>query len=978
MKREKEKANRPRKLKRKMQAAMLKIVILQVCVIVGIFWAVKTEEELDGNAVQIFSDTIASQSSDIEERMVKWSDISDYQKNIMNIGSQMGAEHGTGLKELMKDDKARKEFLQQALSIVLKTLRENEVNSSFIILEGEDGSAEKDSIILRDMNPEYNSTGNKDILVITGPSELTLSDGFTLDRLWAPRLELQDNREFYDDTMQAGNNYPKIEAEELGHWSTSLRLCKYDQEQIVYTFPLLDENHRAYGVAGIGITLDYLEKVLGTRQIALDEKSGCLLGMTEGGKEYKTVSVLGNYYKVRLTSGSMLVTGREDQRGLTDMQFSTGTQKTVGIVKNIRLYNTNTPFEEQQWSLIGLIEQDVVYKSSAQFRFALFSACICSIVISILGAVFLTNNMLVSIKALMHNIDKMEPGKFKLLGTNIREFDELAGKIEDLSDKVYKMGSKVADIMEVSNLDMGICEVEKDTDLVFCTRKFMEIAELDMEGWKDNYLPKKRFRELMAVFEKNLQQEEDELFIYYFRSKTGRDRWLSIKNVDSEEGRLSIVFDVTPEILEKQKIKHERDYDVLTDLNNRRAFQRKVTFMLENHECRTGVISSWDLDNLKFVNDNFGHDMGDKYICLLAEVMLRNKQENMIMARMSGDEFMVFLYNEEEEEMYRRLEDIHSQFLQERLILPDGGTLSVSVSAGMASVDEAVSSSSVEKWVELSRYVDFAMYEVKKTRKGGIKRFQRESYVKDYVLIQGIGELNRILRERSVRYAFQPIVDVRTKKIFAYEALMRPLSNMIRTPDEFLRVAKSQSKLNQVEELTWFEALKQFKELKIEDREIKVFVNSIPDQCLTDKQAEMLISQYQELMGHVVLELTEGGPIHQEYEDRKVNFCSRFGIMCALDDYGSGYSNTDILISARFDFVKLDRSLVKDINFAREKQNLVQGMIEYCKKRNIKVIAEGVEKKEELYTCIWLGVDYVQGYYLAKPDFDVCTEVFEW
>lgn len=980
MKNAKEKKNRTRKLKRKVQAAMLVIVILQVCVIVGIFLAANTENALDRNAVQIFSDTIASKSDEIEAYMIGWSDIGGYQQSISDIGIRMKTEYGVGIKELLEASEARKAFLQQAADLVLENLRENEVTSSFVILEGSEGTVEKDALILRDTDPQYDSSTNSDIAVIAGSSELSRQEGFSLDRLWTPRLEVGENSGFYHEVMGTGKKYPEIEALELGRWSTGLRMREFDQEQILYTCPLLDENHQAYGIVGIGITLDYLNKILGTRQIALDEKSGCLLGMTKDGRQYQTVSVTGSYYRVRLPADSRFTIGKAEKRGLNTVKIAAKDKHTVGTVKDIRLYNTNTPFEGEQWSLIGLVEQEAVYKSSFEFRFALFSACICSMVISVLGAVLLTNNMLVPIKKMMGGIDKMRPGKFKLLGTNIREFDELAEKIEELSNKVYKMGSKVADIMDMSSVDMGICEFEKneDTDVVFCTRKFMEIAELDMQGWNDNYISKHRFLELMKQFREKLQREEDEIFVYRFCPRDGRNQWLSIKTVESEESTLCIIFDVTQEIEEKQKIKHERDYDVLTDLNNRRAFQRKVTVMLEEGECTTGVISSWDLDNLKFVNDNFGHDMGDKYICLLAEVMLRNKQENMIMARMSGDEFMVFLYNEDEEEMFGKLEEIHSQFLQERLMLPDGGTLSVSVSAGMASIREAVSGSSVEKWGELSRYVDFAMYEVKKTRKGGIKRFQRESYVKDYVLIQGIGELNRILKEHSVQYVFQPIVDVKTKKIFAYEALMRPISHMIQNPEELLRVAKSQSKLNQVEEMTWFEALRQFSVLNIADPEIKVFINSIPDQRLSGKQAEILINQHKDLLGRVVMEVTEGEPMNSECESRKMEFCTRWGILCALDDYGSGYSNTDILISARFDFVKLDRTLIKNINFIEEKQNLVCGMIEYCKKRNIKVIAEGVEKKEEFDICIGLGVDYVQGYYLAKPRPEACTAVFDW
>ena len=143
--------------------------------------------------------------------------------------------------------------------------------------------------------------------------------------------------------------------------------------------------------------------------------------------------------------------------------------------------------------------------------------------------------------------------------------------------------------------------------------------------------------------------------------------------------------------------------------------------------------------------------------------------------------------------------------MKERLSLPDGHELNMSASAGMAFYNEDASN-----YAELLKYADFAMYQIKKSSKGSIKAYNKDSYVRDYILVQGVGELDRIIIDEAVRYAYQPIISVQTGEIFAYEALIRPVSDLLGNPDNLLRVAEAQFKLDKIERLTWFHALKGF------------------------------------------------------------------------------------------------------------------------------------------------------------------------
>lgn len=324
----------------------------------------------------------------------------------------------------------------------------------------------------------------------------------------------------------------------------------------------------------------------------------------------------------------------------------------------------------------------------------------------------------------------------------------------------------------------------------------------------------------------------------------------------------------------------------------------------------------------------------------------------------------MFLYDAPKLQLVEILQKIHKLLMNERLSLPDGNELNMSASAGMAFYAE-----DANNYAELLKYADFAMYQIKKSSKGSIKAYDKDSYVRDYILVQGVGELDRIIIDESVRYAYQPIINIRTGNIFAYEALIRPVSDLLGRPDNLLRVAEAQFKLDKIERLTWFHALKGFFEQVREDDNARIFINSIPNQLLSEEDWKMLEESYGNKLSRIVMEITENARSEVDIEERKRAFCSKWNIPIALDDFGSGYSNSDLLVSRMFHFVKLDMGLIKDIDKNPSTQALVRSTIDYCHENLLLVIAEGVETQEEYDTVKELGVDFVQGFLLAKPSF---------
>ena len=233
-----------------------------------------------------------------------------------------------------------------------------------------------------------------------------------------------------------------------------------------------------------------------------------------------------------------------------------------------------------------------------------------------------------------------------------------------------------------------------------------------------------------------------------------------------------------------------------------------------------------------------------------------------------------------------------------------------------------------------------------------------------------------ILDNNKISYHFQPIVDARTGKIYSYEALMRAEVTPYMPPPVILRYAEFFDRLYDVEKLTFWNVINVMETHKaiLSDGK-KVFINSIPGYMLSEEDIKKLEEYVSAMPGSVVVELTERSEISdEELEHMKLTY-ERIGIETAVDDYGTGYSNVSNLLRYTPDYVKIDRALLTGIQDSPQKQHFVKDIIEFSHENGILALAEGVETSEELRTVLMLGVDLVQGYYLAMPGKDLVQSI---
>jgi len=296
--------------------------------------------------------------------------------------------------------------------------------------------------------------------------------------------------------------------------------------------------------------------------------------------------------------------------------------------------------------------------------------------------------------------------------------------------------------------------------------------------------------------------------------------------------------------------------------------------------------------------------------------------------------------------------------------LPDGESQKIGISGGIAWYPD-----NSQDFLELMKMADFAMYQVKHAKKGAFWEFSQEEFDKQEHLNKMRKELKVLIEEESLSYHFQPIVDGKTGQIFAYEALMRVHFEFLRSPDVAMQIAKEERRLQDIERITWFKSMEAYQSL-LDKKQVPshclLFINSIANHCLSEEDGEKLCMKFADVYPKVVMEIVESEDMHVDALKAKRKTPCFSGIF-ALDDYGTGYNSEKNLLEIAPTFIKVDKTIIRNIHMDRDKQKIVSNIVAYAHERNLYIIAEGVETRMELEMLLAIGVDLLQGYFLAKP-----------
>jgi diguanylate cyclase (GGDEF)-like protein/PAS domain S-box-containing protein len=460
------------------------------------------------------------------------------------------------------------------------------------------------------------------------------------------------------------------------------------------------------------------------------------------------------------------------------------------------------------------------------------------------------------------------------------------------------------------------------------------------------------------------------------RKKSGEiyPEWLNISVVKDSNGRtlnyVAIFSDITKIKKSNEKIEFLAHHDPLTNLPNRLLLKARLEQSIThaNNAKEILAIMFIDIDNFKMINDTYGHSIGDKIINLVASRLKRNLRQDDTISRIGGDEFILVIENINDIKNIKKiahkiLNDFNEPIkLQEYLF-------EITISMGITLFPNNGLNTE-----ELIKQADTAMYSAKNAGKNQFQFYKNEMTNEIFEKIIMKNEISDGLKNEDFEVFYQPQINIQENKIVGAEALIRwnYKNSRLIFPGEFISYAEETKLIIPMGEFVLKKActfLKKLQNLKLlSDGIIAVNISSIQIKNSDILKTIKECLEYSNLDAkYLEIELTESY-IMDDVEE-SISTLARLkdlGIKLAIDDFGTGYSSLSYLKRFPIDKLKIDKSFVDELPKSTRDAAIAKTVIELAKGLEMKVIAEGVEKKEQNDFLKNELCDEVQGWYYGK------------
>ena len=440
----------------------------------------------------------------------------------------------------------------------------------------------------------------------------------------------------------------------------------------------------------------------------------------------------------------------------------------------------------------------------------------------------------------------------------------------------------------------------------------------------------------------------------------------------------AFISDITQKKEADALIRHQANYDPLTNLPNRHMFHVHLKQALLNAARSKLALALMfiDLDRFKEVNDTLGHKVGDQLLAEVAHRLSGSVRKSDIVARLGGDEFTIILSQLTDASQVEIVAQNILRHLAEPFTL-NNETTYVSASIGITLYPE--DSEEVE---QLLMNADQAMYVAKRKGRNRFSYFTPSLKAEAQQRLKLINDMRVAIAEKQFRVYFHPIIDIKTGNIVKAEALLRWQHPQLGMADEMkiIPVAEETGLIIEIGDWVFREAARWASRWQqLTPGGIQVSVNMSPVQFLTeDGHVDNWLSYLQELGlsgKHIAIEITEGMLLHVDSAISAILLKFRdAGVEISIDDFGTGYSALSYLKKFDIDYLKIDLSFIRDLETDPNDRALSEAIIMIAHKLGLKVIAEGVETPGQLKLLAAADCDFAQGYLYTKP---ILPEEFE-
>jgi len=538
----------------------------------------------------------------------------------------------------------------------------------------------------------------------------------------------------------------------------------------------------------------------------------------------------------------------------------------------------------------------------------------------------------------------------------------------------------------LDNMAHGVLMFDPAGQLVFCNQPYLRMYGLTKEFAK----PGCTLRELLLQSVKSgtfLTDHED--YIVRLSASIAEGKTLC-DVVNSTDGRVfSIVNtpvhgggwlatheDITDRQRAQEQIAHMARHDALTDLPNRVLLRERLEHELlrvKRGDCL--AVLCLDLDHFKSVNDTLGHPVGDELLKLVSDRLRGCVRELDTIARLGGDEFAIIMTQLQQPTDAASL----SRRIRESIIKPyqiEGHQIVTDISIGIS-----VAPNDGGEPDRLLKNADLALYGAKSEGRGTYRFFEPEMDTRMKARRELELDLRNALANKEFELHYQPLVNLQTNEITAFEALLRwnhPKRGLI-SPVEFIPIAEETGLIIPIGEWVLRTACQ---ETANWPDHVKVAVNLSPVQVKTRNLVRVVkdaLADSGMAANKLQLEITESLLMQNTFSTLStLHELRKLGVQIAMDDFGTGYSSLSYLRSFPFDKIKIDRSFIQDLANGTEPLAIVHAVAGLAKCLNMISTAEGVETQQQMEALQSVGCTEMQGYLFSKarPAKDV-SQFFE-
>nr|WP_302595522.1 bifunctional diguanylate cyclase/phosphodiesterase [uncultured Cellulosilyticum sp.] len=421
---------------------------------------------------------------------------------------------------------------------------------------------------------------------------------------------------------------------------------------------------------------------------------------------------------------------------------------------------------------------------------------------------------------------------------------------------------------------------------------------------------------------------------------------------------------------QKTKLHEVATYDGLTGVINRQTFLSELNKRIEKDKQINPpfIIVFIDIDDFKKVNDLTGHYQGDRLLQGIAKAWKDIIVPGDLLGRIGGDEFALIIPRRlSDDEIKAYIKKL--QLALEKDIQLENCGHSVTASFGVSKYPSDSKSA-----YQLLKYADMAMYVAKSDGKNRLKFFSKEMYETMTRNVQLENALSQAIANNEFYLMYQPQYGCHKKSLRGFEVLLRWHSKELGTvsPAEFISIAEKTGLIVSIGEWVMETACSRFKKLIEAYGTHKILSINISALQLLEPNFIEMVKRILMKTGfdphYLEVEITESIFISsKEYIISVLNELKEMGIHIALDDFGTNYASLSYIQMLPLDILKIDKSFIDHIIDENSKTNLVGAIISIAQELNYKVVAEGIEKQEQIQYLSEKGCDYVQGYLWGKP-----------